>query len=438
MARRTRRSVLRAAAHALACISCPGILRARGSAERLRYAAFGVGGKGAVDLAETAKDPLVEVAALCDVDGKSLAKAQALHPHARAYSDWRKLLDREAIDIATVTTPDHMHAPIAFSAMQRGVHIYCQKPLTRTIAEARALQRLAAEKKLVTQMGIQVRNYGSQKAAVELFRSGVIGKVKEIWCWTDRPRGRWEQGIPRPSSNGAAPAHVAWDLWLGVAPGRPWVKDIYHPFRWRGWEDFGTGSIGDMGCHMFDPVFQALELDPPIAVRSHGSERPNGETYPLHADVEYVFAKNVHTAGERLSLRWLDNAVKPPFERLGFAQESDVPDNGSVLVGEHGSLLMGYKSRARLLGLEGKIPRRQTTSHYLEWTDAVRGKGETSTPFAYSAPLTETVLLGNIAVRYPGRELRWDSESLRFDGAPEADRWIKASYRPGWKINELG
>ena len=438
MTRHTRRTVLRTAACALAGVSCPGILRARGASERLRFAAFGVGGKGAVDLAETAKDPLVDVVALCDVDGKSLGKARALHPQAKGYSDWRSLLDRERIDIATVTTPDHMHAPIAFSAMQEDVHVYCQKPLTRTIAEARALRELAAKKKLVTQMGIQVRNYGSQKAAVELFRSGIVGKVKEVWCWTDRPRGRWEQGTPRPSGQGAAPAHVAWDLWLGVAPERPWVEKVYHPFRWRGWEDFGTGSIGDMGCHMFDPVLQALELETPIAVRSHSSERPNGESFPSSADVEYVFAGNDHTAGDKLSLRWLDNAVKPPYERLGFASQSDVPDNGSVLVGERGSLLMGYKSRARLLGVEGKIPRRQTTSHYLEWTNAVRGQGNTSTPFSYSAALTETVLLGNIAVRFPGRKLRWDTESLRFVGAPEADRWVRASYRDGWKIEGLG
>ena len=438
MNRHTRRSVLRTTAGLVAGLACPSILRARESSDRLRYAAFGIGGKGAVDLASTAEDSLVDVVALCDIDSKSLDKARALHPAAKAYSDWRELLDGERIDIATVTTPDHMHAPIAFSAMQRGVHVYCQKPLTRTISEARALERLAADKKLVTQMGIQVRNYGSQKAAVETFRSGVIGKVQEVWCWTDRPRGRWEQGGRRPKSQGLAPKHVAWDLWLGVAPARPWVDEVYHPFRWRGWEDFGTGSIGDMACHMFDPVMEALELGAPLSVRSHGSDRPNGETYPLHSDVEYVFAGNAHTTGERLSLRWLDNAKKPPFDRLGFDTEGDVPDNGSVLVGEHGSLLMGYKSKARLLGVKGDIPRRPTTSHYLEWTEAVRGKGKTTTPFSYSAPLTETVLLGNVAVRYPGRELRWDSKALRFVGASEADRWIRPTYREGWKIAGLG
>ena len=438
MKRHTRRSALRTSLGLVAGVACPSILRAVDASKRLRYAAFGVGGKGAYDLAGTAEDPLVDVVALCDVDSKTLGEAHALHPTAKVYSDWRELLDRERIDIATVTTPDHMHAPITFSAMQRGLHVYCQKPLTRTISEARALQTLAAEKKLVTQMGIQIRNYGSQKAAVETFRSGVIGKVKEVWCWTDRPRGRWEQGGRRPEATGTAPKHVAWNLWLGVAPKRPWADAVYHPFRWRGWEDFGTGSMGDMGCHMFDPVMEALELGPPVSVRSHRPETPNGETFPLHSNVEYVFAGNVHTKGERLSLRWLDNATKPPYQRLGFATAADVPDNGSVLVGEHGSLLMGYKSKARLLGVKGEIPRRPTTSHYLEWTEAVRGNGKTSTPFSYSAPLTETVLLGNIAVRYPGRELPWDSKALRFVDAPEADRWLRPKYRDGWKIPGLG
>lgn len=435
----TRRAFLRHASTTVAATAAasPFLVRAESPNAMLRYAAIGCGGKGESDLSECAVGKYVKVAALCDVDANALGKAAKLHPGATTFDDWRKLLDGVKIDAVTVSTPDHMHAPISVSAMQRGIHVYCQKPLTHSVREARVMTQLAAEKNLVTQMGIQLHSSSYLKLGVAMFRTGVIGKVSEVHVWTDRPI--WPQGIGRPRNGEAAPANLNWDHWLGVAPSRPYVGGVYHPFNWRGWIDFGTGAMGDMGCHIIDPVLSCIELGPPKWIRSKLSP-PNDETFPAKSIIEYEFDPTPHTLDKPIRMTWYDGKELPPREALRFDDNFRTPANGAVLVGEKGTLFMAYDHRPVLSPgaafADYKPPRVEPVSHYTQWTDACRGEGKTTTPFSYSGPLTETVLLGNIALWYPGETLKWDSHAMKFD-KPQANQRLKRAYRKGWEVEGL-
>ncbi|MEQ8788792.1 MAG: Gfo/Idh/MocA family oxidoreductase [Pirellulaceae bacterium] len=439
--RTTRRSFLRqSAAATAAAFAAPAFLRAKSPNEMPNLAGVGVGGKGWGDINSTSKG--ANVIAFCDVEtGKGrrsggYAKAAEQWPRAKRYTDWRKMLDElgKELDGVTVSTPDHMHAPVTMSALQLGIATYTQKPLTRTVHEARQLTLAAEKAGVVTQMGNQGHSSSEYRTLVDLVQSGVIGKIKEAHAWSNRPI--WPQGIDRPAGQDPVPDGLAWDLWLGVAHKRPFKSDVYHPFKWRGWYDFGAGALGDMGCHIIDPVVWALDLKAPTMVWYEGPE-PNPETFPTWELIHYDFPGTKYTAQEKIHVIWYDGGKLPPKE---LALGAELPSNGTLLVGEKGAVLTPHGKGGPKLLPEGEFGEFDIVSgadHYQQWTNAIRGEGQTTSNFGYAGPLTETVLLGTIASRVANKKLQWDSKNLVFPNSPEATAYVKQDYRDGWEVKGL-
>lgn len=410
--------------------------------ERLRLGCIGVGGKGWSDMNETARSPHVTVQAICDVDEgpMHLGRAAEKYPGAGRHTDWRALLDRGDLDAVTVSTPDHMHAPIALSAIRRGLHVYCQKPLTHTVREARVLASAAKEAGVVTQMGNQIQAYGEYRAAVQLVRAGTIGKVREVFAWQSGTP-RWPRGLDRPPGSDPVPKGLYWNRWLGVAPERPYKAGIYHPFAWRGWQDFSNGQLGDFGCHILDPVSMSLNLTAPIRV---SAEAPpiNSESWTKWATVYYEFPGTEYTLGDTIRVTWIDGEGIKPVEQLKDILPVDqLPGSGSVLIGEKGALLIPHVGQPRLLPdeqfVDVEIPKLERLSHYVLWADACRGVGTTRSHFGYAGRLTETVLLGTIAIRLPGTELSWEADSMKISGHPRAGAMLSKEYRSDFAVGGL-
>jgi predicted dehydrogenase len=428
------------------CQALPGPRARRLSPnEKLNIAGIGVGGKGASDIAETSANN--NVVALCDVDDNTLRAAAQKYPGARTYHDWRRLLEQKDIDGVTVSTPDHMHAPIAMAAMQLGKHVYVQKPMTHTIYEARQLTAAARRYGVVSQMGNQNHSGAGYRTLVKAVQAGVIGKVKEAHTWSNRPI--WPQGIPRPAGSDPVPAHLKWDLWLGVAPWRPFVdgkddgkgrraRGPYHPFNWRGYLDFGVGALGDMGCHIIDPVFWSLGFNAPLRVWSEGPAT-NGETYPEWEIIHYEFPATRYTTGPTVKMTWYDGGKLPPRELVPLPANEKTPTNGALLIGEKGTLLCEHGKMPVLLGAAagGQLEKVEGDNHYQQWTQACKGDGRATAHFDYSGPLTETVLLGTIAVRFPNQKLEWNSASLKFTNHDAANQFLHKKYRAGWEVKGL-
>lgn len=437
------------AAMATVTILPSGLLKAAPN-DKPNLAAVGVGGKGWSDIHETSKGGAAHVIAFCDVDrgggrGKrrasgGFAAAAERWPHARRYTDWRELLDKEGsrLDGITISTPDHMHAPITMSALLRGIATYTQKPLTRTLHEARQLTLAARKAGVATQMGNQGHSGVGYRTLVHLIQEGAIGRVQEAHAWSNRPI--WPQGLDRPEGSSPIPETLAWDLWLGVAPKRPYVEGAYHPFAWRGWYDFGAGALGDMGCHILDPIVWALELPAPTSVRYEGPP-PKPESYPAWEIIHYAFPPTKYTAGGPISVRWYDGNKLPPAERVPLPPGEKLPDNGCLLIGEKGVLLCPHGGLPRLLPqatfADYPLPPLEPVDHYLQWTRAIRGEGRTTSHFDYAGPLTEIVLLGTVAARFPDQPLEWDSANLRFTNVPQANDYVQQPYRKGWEVSGL-
>jgi predicted dehydrogenase len=411
---------------------------ARGAApnSKVNIACVGVGGKGWSDMLEVSAGH--NIVAICDIDEQRLGKAALRFPQAKRYTDWRKLLEQKNIDAVTISTPDHTHAPATMTAMKLGKHVYTQKPLTHSVYEARRLTEVAEDSGLVTQMGIQHHATRRLKTAVHAIGDGVIGKVQAVHTWTDRPGRFWRQGLARPKKSDSVPRHVKWDIWLGVAPERPYVDGAYHPFAWRGWWDFGTGVAGDMGCHILDPVVNALELGPPKSVWAEGPA-PLPDSGPAWCLVHYEFPGTKHTA-EKLRLTWYEAGRQPPREIFKAPDDWKGSANGVLFVGQRGNLFVGFPEMPELFPkgefVDYKFPDLLDHNHYQQWTSAIAESGSTSCPFAYSGPLTETVLLGNVAYR-SGQRIEWDSAKLEVTNSPEANRFVKRTYRKGWEIPGL-
>lgn len=399
--------------------------------DRLRFACVGVGGKGRSDSADAAKHG--DIVAICDVDDNTLAEAAAKYPNARKFNDFRKMLEEmdKSIDAVTVSTPDHTHAPAAAMAMRMGKHCFCQKPLTHTLWEARRLGEIAREKKVATQMGNQGTAAANLRRSAAMVRAGALGTVREVHVWTNRPV--WEQGGPRPAST-PAPSHVHWDLWLGPAPERPYVEGrIYHPFGWRGWWDFGTGALGDMACHTLNLPFMALNLRNPTSVQAETSGH-NRDSYPKWSIIRMEFP----AIGDRpaLAFTWYDGGKLPSAELLEGNQPAK---SGSLMVGEKGRLYSpgDYGADTQLLGgatpVEVTVP--ESPGHFQEWVRAIRGGEPAMSNFPdYASPLTETVLLGNLAVWADGKKIEWDARELRAVNAPEVEPIIRSHYRSGYSL----
>jgi len=405
--------------------------------ERIRFACIGVGGKGSSDSADAKKNG--DVVAICDIDDSTLAKAaEKSFPSAAKYNDFRKMLDEmgKNVDAVTVSTPDHMHAPAAALAMRMGKACFTQKPLTRTIQEARKLGEIAREMNVATQMGNQGTASNSLRKTAELIRAGSVGNVKEVHVWTNRPI--WPQGGPRPAE-ATPPANIHWDLWLGPAPHRPYAPG-YHPFAWRGWWDFGSGALGDMACHTVNMPFMALDLRDPTAVQAETSGH-NRDSYPKWSIIKYDFPANASRPA--LTMTWYDGGKKPSPD-LFDGQE--VSETGVLLIGDKGKLFApgdycekGYK----LLGgaTDIAVDFEKSPGHFEEFARAIKGGAAARSNFAnYSGPLTETILLGNLAVwaapdaGSQGKKIEWDAKNLKPTNAPEVEAIVTPVYREGYKL----
>ncbi|MFO0876376.1 MAG: Gfo/Idh/MocA family oxidoreductase [Gemmataceae bacterium] len=426
-----------------AALTAAGWSRVSGAGEKLRVAAVGVGGKGWSDLTSVAASPHVQVVALCDIDESKahLGQAAERYPAAKRYTDWRKLLDvAKSFDAVIVSTPDHMHAPVSLPMMQLGKHVFCQKPLTHTVHEARQMQQAAKKYNLVTQMCNQIQSHEAYRTAVKLVHDGQVGKIKEVHSW--QAGGLvWMLADDRPAGSDPIPATVHWDEWLGVAPTRPYKARLYHAFNWRAWQDFSNGQLGDFGCHILDPVFKALKLTAPLTIEA---EAPpiNKEVWTKKSKVRYLFPGTKYTAERTLPVTWYDGAGHMPArEGLPLPASVRLPGSGSVLIGERGTLVIPHVAMPQLYlpdGTLAKIDRVPSVDHYTGWADACRGVGKTTSSFDYSGPLTETVLLGTIAIRVPGAKLTWEAGSMKLSGAEAAPALLTKKYRKGWEPTWVG
>jgi predicted dehydrogenase len=414
--------------------------------ERVRFACIGVGGKGKVDSGEAANAG--DVVAICDIDDAMMeASASALYPQARRFNDYRKMFDEieKSVDAVTVTTPDHSHTCASAMAMVRGKACFTQKPLTRTVWEARYLADLARRTGVVTQMGNQHTVSDSLRKAAAIVRGGHIGTVKEVHVWTNRPI--WPQGGERPEPEAEIPAGLHWDLFLGPAPVRPFAQG-YHPFKWRGWWDFGTGSLGDMACHTFNMPFMALDLRNPTSIEAEHSGH-NRDSFPTWTIIKFQFPATSNRPA--IPVTWYDKVKKPPKELFG---DRTIRPSGALIIGEKDTLhaVGDYCESIELFsgatppdveyqhGPEGTT-RNADRRHFKEFVEAIRGGRQPMSNFAdYAGPLTETILLGNLAVwcgKGPdseGKKIEWDSAFLRAKGLPELDVLIKPEYREGWSL----
>ncbi|MCX7044586.1 MAG: Gfo/Idh/MocA family oxidoreductase [Candidatus Sumerlaeota bacterium] len=405
--------------------------------EKLNVAGVGIGGKGAGDVEECAKSE--NIVALCDVDDQKGGGQFKKHPKAKQYRDYRVMLEKQKdIDAIIVATPDHMHAPISIAAMQLGKHVYCQKPLTHTVVEARKMAEAARQYKVATQMGNQGLAGEDVRIRAEFLWAGAIGQVREVHIWTDRPV--WAQGIDRPVETPPVPASLDWDLWLGCAPVRPY-HPAYHPFAWRGWFDFGTGALGDIGCHSMAPVFKALNLGHPTTieacasniVRVNWKKLDNKETYPDASIVRYHFPAR----GERppVMMVWYDGGLVParPPE---MEPERNFGDNGIMYIGDKGVMLDGrILPEARMKEFKRPapvIPR--SIGHYQEWFRACKGGEAAWSNFEFAGMVTETVLLGNVALKFPFKQLLWDYEKMKITNIAAANDHLTKKYRQGFSI----
>jgi predicted dehydrogenase len=446
--------------------------------DKVNVAWVGVGGKGGGDSDQVAK--VANLLAVCDIDEK-VAQAKAdLHSKdgkkPKVYTDWRKLLDEmgKEIDAVGVSVPDHSHAIVAIHAMKMGKHVYCQKPLTHSVAEARAMRETAAENKVVTQMGNQGTASAGLRTGVEVIQSGILGTIHQVHVWTDRPIWpqapdvmEWPKGEPTPE-------YVNWDVWLGPAPEHPFSKE-YNSFKWRGYWDFGTGALGDMGCHTFNLPYMALKCDAPTRVKGVCADL-NPVTYPAWATVEY----NMPERGDLPPLRinWYEGHFGFLDKRMNNQSGKEEPNrlknlpplalfkgqnpsqSGSLTVGEKatlyspqdygaswkvisndGTVELEYEERRGLItgkAPERTLPRFQSSrdddNMKLEWVNAIKGKGKTMSNFDYASRLVEFILLGNVAIRVPGQPLDWDTKNMTITNDKKADKFLKTEYRSGWSL----
>ncbi len=441
--------------------------------DRLTIAGIGVGGKGESDIANFFKSGKADIAFLCDVDDRRAANSIKNFPKAKYYKDWREMLDKESknFDAVSVSTPDHNHAVAAYAAMQRGKHVYVQKPLTHDVYEARLLTDGAKRFKVVTQMGNQGASGDGVRQLKEWYDADIIGDVHTVYCWTDRPV--WPQGIPWPATSAEVPKELDWNLWLGTAPYKDYVEKLV-PFNWRGWWDYGTGALGDMGCHIVEPAFSVLGLKYINSVQaSVGSvyvdEFQRGyfpESCPPSSHVIMKFPKTDKTKGP-VEVHWMDGGIQPERPKeLGPNEVFGDGGNGTLFIGTKGKMMSStYGANPRLLPTSrtSEVNVKQTYArvpngadgHYAQWVEgaiAGYGKTELSSPFEIAGPLTEALLMSNLAIRgfdirkpkengkgfdYPGRyvELLWNNDSMKVTNLDDVNQFIKRDYRKGFELN---
>nr|WP_297786544.1 Gfo/Idh/MocA family oxidoreductase [uncultured Allomuricauda sp.] len=468
-----REFIKKSSVGALGIMLAPSILKAGFPKDKLRTAHIGVGNMGMEDLKAVSSHGAVEVVALCDVDAINLSTAHKMHPGARIFFDYRAMLEEmgDEIDAVIVSTPDHTHAPASLMAMKMDKPVYCQKPLTHYVSESREMKKLAAEKGLVTQMGIQVHSFYDYKLATLLIQSGIIGKVHTVHAWSPK---NWGYDGPLPEGEDPVPDQLDWNLWLGTSKKRPYKKDMYHPGNWRKLMDYGCGTLGDMGVHIFDTPYNALELDVPRTIMTEC--RPtNGFGFPEKNTVTYEFPGTKYT-GKSLKWIWYDGPGAPEMHKdlmlpgmemkkdkkadkkdensisldAGVAGENELPEQGAMFVGTKGRLLLPHFMqlpkkirRGKYVDISEEIAKvseehnlgepirnyaTEGPKHYHQFVDACLGKDTTTAPFDYAARLTETILLGTIAGRFPGETLHWDADTAQFK-EEKANKYLAGDYR---------
>lgn len=432
----TRRSFLQSSAlmlvgTAVAPAATRPILR-----DQLRVAAVGVNGMGWSDLSNVGSHDAVKFTAFCDIDENRFDRAAAAFEGVRQWQDYRRMFDAVAneIDAVIVSTPDHMHAPIAMQAMSLGKHVYCQKPLTHTVWEARQMRLLARKAGVTTQMGNQIHSNREYRTGVKLIRDGAIGRVSEVHSWV-RVQGRqYCNRTDRPAA-APVPAGVHWNLWLGAAPERPFAADVYHPFKWRDWQDFGSGALGDFGCHILDPVFGALGIKDPLTVQAEHAGTTE-EVWPGPETVTWEFRGTSQTT-DRIKVIWRDGGLQPPKELAQMPEGTDLPSGGSLFIGEKGTMVLPHVGMPQLYPqpkfADFQLPEIAGSSHWHDWVDAALAGEQTTDGFDYAGPLTETVQLGNIAARLPGKLIHWDAEKMT-TGMTAADALLTRQYRSGFEV----
>jgi predicted dehydrogenase len=415
--------------------------------ERVNLAGIGAGGMGGGDIQTHARNG-ANIVALCDVDDVRAAKVFTAFPAARRYKDFREMINVEArnIDAVTIGTPDHTHAVAAMAAIRSGKHVYCQKPLTHTLHECRELTKAALAAGVATQMGNQGHATEGARLTNEWIQAGVIGEVREVHVWTDRAGRLWKQGIGRPSDTPPVPATFDWNLWLGPIKERPY-HPAYAPVSWRGWWDFGTGALGDMGCHIIDHPVWALGLGMPNIVEARSTldgsvfsdDTRNFETFPIASIITYEFPARNSLPAVRLT--WYEGGLMPPSP-AEMSTGQQLHSNGVLYVGTKGKLHhsshggMPELLPATLHEEAKNIPKTMTRSpgHYEEWLLACVGGPRPMSNFDYAGPLTEIVLLGVLAMRAPGTRIEWDSENMKVKNVPELNAFLHTEYRKGWTL----
>ena len=470
----------------VAALGVPTLLRAQNLNSKLNIAIIGAGGKGGSDTDCCNSE---NIYALCDVDDKNSARTRAKYPQAQYFKDFRKMLEAigNNIDAVDVATPDHCHAIAASAALHLGKHVYCQKPLVQTIYEARYLRQLAHKTGLVTQMGNQGSSYDGLRRAVECVQAGLIGPVRQIHVWTNRPI--WPQGMTRPEGSDAIPTTLDWDLWSGPAAERPFKAKVYQPFVWRGWKDFGTGALGDMACHTVNMPFRATGLGYPTTIEAEIFGVANEDAYPIGSKIHFEFPEReilvpaahkswfhhhdtIHQVAT--SFYWYDggqpladnptkhdDSNKPPRELTADVEDllGEVPGSGCLLIGDNGTIFSPddyaqeffvklkddkkfhhYTKHPAVAAIAQTIPRNPFKGdsdhrHHAEWIAAIKNNKpeDCYSRFAVGAQLTEIMLLGCVAIR-TGKKLEWDGPNMRATNAPEADQYIKRNNRPGWTL----
>ena len=436
-----RRQVLRASAATLPLASLAGGFHAVAGEPRrdkFRVAGVGIGGRGNADLREMASHADFQLTAACDVDTRFFENGKKFNPEVACFQDYRQMMDQAAdqFDAVVVATPDHMHAPITLLALEHGKHVYLQKPLCQDIGECRQLaEAAAAHPKLVTQMGIQIHSHAAYRTAVRWIQQGLIGTVSEVHSWSGKG---WGGELPVKEAS-PIPDYLNWDLYCGVSEKVDFVEGYYHRGNWRKWLAFGTGPQGDMGCHIVDPVFSALQLKQPTEVTSLGPP-PFERNFPLISHVQYKFRGTDYTTPE-LDLTWYNGSLRP--EKLNNLPEGiGLPGQGSVFIGEKGSLILPHIGDPQVFGVDGKpVEKLPETvghaNHFHDWIDACQtDPAKATAQFDYSGPLTEAVLMGTVINRWPEKTFAWNAEKCRFDGqGPEVDQanaLLLPEYRSGW------
>ena len=427
------------AAVGVSTFAAPAIVRGQNLNSRVQIAGIGCDGKGYSDLKEMSSHPASELVAFCDVDLSRTKKASELNAKAPVYQDYREMLSKhgDTIDAVTVSTPDHMHAFIGLDAMRQGKHVYCQKPLTHNVWEARQMALQAKKSGVITRMGNQIHSHEYYRTATAAIQSGIIGKVKQVHSWCAATGHGKSFHMDRPKHNSEIPDSLDWDKWLGVAPERPYGADrVYHPWGWRDWQDFGNGALGDFGCHILDPVFTALQIDAAPAEFTATHTGMNDEVWPAQTTVKYVFPGTSRTSSDKLSITWYDGGRLPRHSGTGVPASQALPRSGSIFVGQEGSLILPHVGAPSVTNGK-KIETVEGSNHYHGWVDGIIRSEQPSDGFDYGGPLTEAVLLGNIAVRFPETKLSWDGDAMSFTNNENANTWLRRNYRDGWEIDPV-